>query len=110
MPKPNPKLKKYSASPKGRARAERYRISVKGKAANRRYVYSAKGIAARKRAMDKFRKNKLNYRGYRQQVLECDKTGNRFRVIVPYLGREILVCLKYKTYCHSKACIKERLL
>jgi len=48
------------------------------------------------------------YIGYRKQSIECDKNGNRFLVKAPYSSQEILVCVKHKTYCHSKACLEER--
>ena len=102
--------KKYNSSIKGRARVEKYRRTAKGKESNRRYMYSPKGIAARKRAMKKYMSNTLKHKGYREQVLECDKNGDRFIIKAPYASREILVCIKHKTYCHSKACIKERLI
>ena len=102
--------KKYNSSFKGRSRAERYRISDKGKKTNRKYRFSEKGIIARKRAYEKSKKNKLIYKSFREQALECDKNRNSFIINPPYANREIIVCLKHKTYCHSKACIKERVI
>lgn len=48
------------------------------------------------------------YKSYREQGLECDKNGNRILISAPYSQQSILVCVKYKTYCHSGACAKER--
>ncbi len=53
----------------------------------------------------------LRYKGYREQGLECDRNGNRLGIEVPYLSKPnvVLVCVKHKTYCHSKACLKDRM-
>ena len=59
---------------------------------------------------------KLNmkwHRVFRDQGRECEKTGNRFAIAcpVPYFpGHNVIVCIPYKTYCHSKACLKRRQL
>jgi hypothetical protein len=50
-------------------------------------------------------------KSYRAQALECDANGNRFEVEVPYLKKPnvILICRRYRTYCHSQACLQERI-
>lgn len=44
-----------------------------------------------------------------KQGVECRKTGNRFIVNAPYAKSEVVVCLPFKTYCHSRACYKKRM-
>lgn len=48
------------------------------------------------------------FKDYSKQVKECIERGNRF--IIEYLfytdGRE--VCVPFKTYCHSLACLEKR--
>jgi hypothetical protein len=55
---------------------------------------------------------KKKYIGYREQGLKCDKNGNRFDVNISIFHsgfpQVITICKKYKTYCHSGACRKER--
>ena len=51
----------------------------------------------------------MNYKSYDKQVSECVENGNRFSFDAPYLDFKISVCIKYKTCCHSKACLKERM-
>lgn len=50
-----------------------------------------------------------NYKSYREQSIECDKNGNRIEVMCPMCTHIVLVCKKYNDYCHSKACLKERI-
>lgn len=59
----------------------------------------------------KFNKtNKLyNYKSYRQQGIECSENGNRIEIPCVKCNQINLICIKYKTYCHSKACLKERI-
>jgi len=49
-----------------------------------------------------------NYKGYRAQVLDCIAAGNQFLVPCVQCQRDTTVCVKYKTYCHSKVCLNER--
>jgi hypothetical protein len=49
------------------------------------------------------------YIGYREQEIQCDKNGNRIEVSCVRCSQTNLICIKYKTYCHSGACLKERL-
>ena len=48
------------------------------------------------------------YIGYRKQGIECDKKGNRIEVPCIRCSQINLICIKYKTYCHSKVCLSER--
>jgi len=48
------------------------------------------------------------YIGYREQGIECDKNGNRIEIPCIRCNQINLICIKHKTYCHSKACLKER--
>ena len=48
-------------------------------------------------------------KSFRTQGIECRENGICILVKAPYCKQEILVCKKYDTYCHSKACLKERL-
>lgn len=53
-------------------------------------------------------KDLIKYRGFREQGLECERVGNRFTVYHPLCDLGTVVCVKHKTYCHSKACFEER--
>lgn len=46
--------------------------------------------------------------GYREQCLKCDSNGNRIEVPCIKCNQINLICIKYKTYCNSKACFEER--
>ena len=49
------------------------------------------------------------HKSFYQQVKECKKTGNRFRVKDPFFSDiEVIVCVEFKTHCHSKACLAKR--
>ena len=48
------------------------------------------------------------YKPFSEQFRECDKNGNIFRVTCPLCDRIIIVCQKHRTWCHSKACLNER--
>ena len=48
-------------------------------------------------------------KGFREQYLECVENGNLIKVKCFWCNHEVLVCKKYDTYCHSKACKNERL-
>jgi hypothetical protein len=54
-------------------------------------------------------KNYKSYKSFRKQCLECDKNGNRIEVPCIRCEQVNLICKKYNCYCHSKACLKERL-
>jgi len=38
----------------------------------------------------------------------CAKSGNRFIIKAPYLSGKCIVCVPFKTFCHSKACRNKR--
>ena len=48
------------------------------------------------------------HKSYREQGQECKKTGNRFIISWPWYDQDIVVCVPFKTYCHSKACVEKR--
>lgn len=48
-------------------------------------------------------------KSFRDQFRECRRNGTCFSVKSPIYGDEILVCDKFKTYCHSNACKKMRM-
>jgi hypothetical protein len=43
-----------------------------------------------------------------EQYIECKQNGNLIRVECIWCKQENLVCIRHKTYCHSKACCEER--
>lgn len=51
-------------------------------------------------------------KSYQKQVVECRNTGNQFMVNYPnpFSGKavDIIVCVPFKTYCHSRACVEKR--
>jgi len=47
-------------------------------------------------------------KGFQNQVQECNKTGNRFIVEHPFEFVGTIVCVPFKTYCHSNACMEKR--
>lgn len=50
-------------------------------------------------------------KSFRDQYIECKASGNCFVIteMHPFYGLiNMVVCVKYKTYCHSKACFEER--
>lgn len=57
------------------------------------------------------------HKSYQKQGVECRKSGNSFVVEVPdargfYVfvpACAVIVCIPFKTYCHSKACREMRL-
>jgi len=57
------------------------------------------------------------HESFRDQSMECKKTGNRFLIEVPdargfYVSVPacaVIVCVQFKTYCHSKACREMRI-
>jgi len=51
----------------------------------------------------------MKLKSYRKQALECDKNGNRIEISCIMCGQINLVCIKYKTYCHSRVCMAERM-
>lgn len=53
--------------------------------------------------------SKTKYKSYREQGIECSQNGNRIEIPCYWCNHSILVCIKYKTYCHSKVCLKDRL-
>ena len=53
-------------------------------------------------------KNK-KYKSFRLQALECAKNGTRISVPCIICDQVNLICKKYNCYCHSKACLKERI-
>ena len=48
------------------------------------------------------------YKSYQRQGIECRKTGNQFNVKYPWHDQDIIICVPFKTYCHSKACFEKR--
>jgi hypothetical protein len=55
------------------------------------------------------------YKSFQKQSQECHKTGNRFTMKLPqYIpdkintGYDIIVCIPFQTFCHSKACFEMR--
>ena len=49
----------------------------------------------------------ITWREFRNQYIECGKVGNRF-TFADHRGRDIIFCMKFKTYCHSAACRTDR--
>ena len=45
---------------------------------------------------------------FSKQLEECIKKGISVKIKAPYNSIPTIVCLKYKTYCNSKACVKDR--
>ena len=52
---------------------------------------------------------KTKYKSFRDYSLECAHKGNRFCVPCVRCEQINLICVKYKTYCHSRVCLQERL-
>ena len=69
--------------------------------------------------------NDMEYKSFREQCLECKASGNQIEVDVSILKLKmlpglfsgvkdlmdtdkILICLKYKSVCHSGACAADR--
>ena len=50
----------------------------------------------------------LNYRGFREQVLECIKVKNRFDIKCAQCNGTEPICKKYQKRCSSKVCREER--
>ena len=48
-------------------------------------------------------------RSFREQGIECARTGNRFIVKDPFSTHEVIVCAKFKTQCMSRVCRYKRL-
>ncbi len=51
------------------------------------------------------------YKSFRKQFLECKENGNLIEIDASSYGNfpsVALVCLKYKSTCHSGVCRKER--
>ena len=48
------------------------------------------------------------YKSFQKQGIECRKTGNKFNIRHPCLSQEITVCVPFKTFCHSFACLGKR--
>ncbi|GAH14708.1 unnamed protein product [marine sediment metagenome] len=49
------------------------------------------------------------HRSFRDQMIECKKTGNQFVVYDPfYHNATAIVCVPFKTYCHPEACYHKR--
>ena len=54
------------------------------------------------------------YNSYQKQGAECKKTGNRFTIKYPWTDaigcdQNVIVCVPFKTYCHSAACKEVRI-
>jgi len=51
-------------------------------------------------------------KSFREQYKECKESGNTFIIDYPSLSdskmSSVVVCVKYKTHCHSNACFEER--
>ena len=53
-----------------------------------------------------------NYKPFRKQFIECKESGNLIEIdISSYrtFPKTALVCLKYKSVCHSGVCRNERI-
>ncbi len=53
-----------------------------------------------------------HYKSFREKLLECKKNGNLIKVDISEYNtfpKTALVCLKYKTICHSGICRDERI-
>ena len=48
------------------------------------------------------------FRSYQKQGAECARVGNRFTIKSTWHPRGIVVCVPFKTECHSKACVERR--
>ena len=54
----------------------------------------------------------VSYKSFREHFIECKRTGNLIEVDVSKYStfpKIALVCLKYKTICHSGICRDERI-
>ena len=49
------------------------------------------------------------YESFNEQYRECKKNGNSFIVEDPFFNHQIIVCVQFKTYCNSKACLETRI-
>ena len=54
------------------------------------------------------KKENMNwFKSFQKQGIECRKTGNQFEISSGYAPDNrfnVIVCVPFKTYCHSKAC------
>lgn len=48
------------------------------------------------------------HKSFQAQGVECRKAGNQFVIRFPGYTRVGIVCVPFKTYCHSKACFDMR--
>jgi hypothetical protein len=48
------------------------------------------------------------HKSFFDQVQECQKTNNRFTVHCWNCNLGIVVCMHFRTRCHSKVCLKIR--
>ena len=44
------------------------------------------------------------YRSFQKQGVECRKAGNQFKISFPHYSNDLIICVPFKTYCHSAAC------
>ncbi len=52
-----------------------------------------------------------HYKSFREKFIDCKKTGNLVEIDISKYNsfpKIALVCLKYKTICHSGICLDER--
>ena len=52
-----------------------------------------------------------NYKAFSKQFKECDDNGNLMKIDTTIYGgfpSAVLVCIKYKSICHSGVCRHER--
>ena len=47
-------------------------------------------------------------KSFREQGQICEAADNRFLVRAPSYKGEIVVCVPFKTFCHSEACREKR--
>jgi len=49
------------------------------------------------------------YKSFSEQMRYCIKSGNSFVIEKnPCSSNSVIVCVPFKTYCHSKACLDKR--
>ena len=56
--------------------------------------------------------NKKEYKSFREQIQDCEKSGNLIRVNISEYSKFmkiILICIKYKSVCFSGLCKNERM-
>jgi len=49
------------------------------------------------------------HRSFRDQMIECKKTGDQFLVQDSFSDHQTIVCVRFKTSCHSGVCRHKRI-